>query len=228
MQMQMTQRDKKLLSALASVLIIVGFVWYLIMPMLDQRTQLEDEILVAEMDRDEMEMKIARFPSTQKTNEELISTVAEVAADYYDLMTSQEVDRELTNIVLNMGLESVNLNISSMTLATTEAYVRSELARNGELSDSLASLDDSDGTSASSDVQDQIYSYQVTMTVEGTETEYQNLIDLLTNSYPAIHVSSVSFQQGAVKLVLQEDGTTVRDTSSKQLSLGLELYMCDK
>jgi hypothetical protein len=77
-------------------------------------------------------------------------------------------------------------------------------------------------------VQDQIYSYQVTMTVEGTETQYQSLIDLLTNSYPAIHVKSVSFQQGAVKLLLQEDGSTVRDTSAKQLVLGLELYMCDK
>jgi hypothetical protein len=175
-----------------------------------------------------MAMKIAQYPATLKTNEELKNTVAEVAADYYDLMTSQEVDREMTNIVLNMGLESVNLDIRPMTLATTSAYVRSELARNAELESSLEALNDSDGTEDTSSVQDQIYSYQVTMTVEGTDAQYQNLIDLLTNSYPAIHVRSVSFQQGTVKLLLQEDGSTVRDTSARRLVLGLELYMCDK
>jgi hypothetical protein len=207
----MTDHDKKLISWLISALIVIGFVYYLIMPLYERIEELDDELLVAEMDRDEMELTIALYPATLSTNEELKSQAAEVSADYYDLMSSQEVDRELTNIVLDNGLESVNLQIQPMALAQTTAYIRSELAKEEEV-----------------EAQEQIYSYQVQMTMQGSETDYQKMVDLFTNSYPAIRVQAISYQLGAPVMELQEDGTMSQQEAVRQLVLNLELYMCDK
>ena len=129
MQMKLTSKDKFLLSVMAFVLIAVVFIYYLIMPTMTRMDDLDLEIADAQMEEQEMKMKIAMIPDYQKSFQELQQAAADETADYYDLMTSQEVDREITGIVLAHGLESVGLNIQPATYTVANPYSRSELAR---------------------------------------------------------------------------------------------------
>ena len=235
MQITMTERDKKLLAMLACVLILVGFVWYLIIPMSDQIEKLDEEIAIAEMDKMNMEIKISQFPITEKQNEELKVQVVEAATEYYDLMTSQDVDKELTNVVLKENLECVNLEIRPIALTEIKGYVRSSLVRQSEAEALLNSLaaaaaegEETAPAPVEELVQDQIYSYEVKLTAEGEEEDYQNLIDLLTDGYPAILVREINYKESTPKMILLEDGTLVEEEPVRQLILGLELYMTDK
>lgn len=127
--MKLTSKDKFLLSMLAFVLIAVVFIYYIIMPTMTRLDDLDLEISDAQMEQQEMKMKIMMLPNYQQSFKDLQQAAADETAQYYDLMTSQEVDREITNIVLSHGLESVGLNINPPSFTVAEPYVRSELAR---------------------------------------------------------------------------------------------------
>ena len=106
MQMKVTSRDKLLLSILALVLIGVIFINYVMIPTTARLDDLDVEISDAQMEQQEMQLKIAMYPSYQQDFTTLQQAAADATEQYYDLMTSQEVDREITSIVLAHGLES--------------------------------------------------------------------------------------------------------------------------
>lgn len=272
MEMKITQHDKFLLSALACVLILVGFVWYLILPATEKADELNTQVETASQEKEEMQMRLTSYLETMSNYEEKSAQAKAAAADYYDLMTSQEVDRELTNIAVSNGLEVTDLNIQPLALAEVEPYVRSALARGEVLDQAVDSADAaaSDGSSANTDTaasdssssttgttssqseaiaaveaagssdssaeetgtaaQDEIYVYQVAMTLDGTEEEYQKIIDLFNNkeSYPAIRVTGLAYKDAEMTTVVNEDGSLEEVEGNRTLVLNLEMYMCDK
>ncbi len=133
MQMKVTSRDKLLLSILDLVLIGVIFINYVMIPTTARLDDLDVEISDAQMEQQEMQLKIAMYPSYQQDFTTLQQAAADATEQYYDLMTSQEVDREITSIVLAHGLESVGLSIQPISFTVAEPYSRSELARAEEL-----------------------------------------------------------------------------------------------
>ena len=259
--MKLTSKDKLLLSFMAFLLIAVGFIYYLIMPTMTRLDDLDLGIADAEMEQQEMKLKIAMYPDYEQNYADLQQAAADETAQYYDLMTSQEVDREITNIVLAHGLESVTLNIQPASFTQAEPYPRSELARAEELAAAAAvaaqaETEEDKGTvtdaidegmqnqkqayedaasayenkelPARVDVQDQVYTCTVQLTVEGAEENYQSLVDTLVNGYPAIRVTGISYQKGQSRMRVQEDGSTQLEEGSRQLTLSLNMYMCDK
>ncbi len=263
MQMKLTSKDKLLLSILAIVLILVVFVNYLIMPTMRRMDDLDLEISDAELEQQEMQMKISMLPGYQKNYADLQQAAADETAQYYDRMTSQEVDRELTNIVLAHGLESVGLSIQPLAFTVAEPYGRSELARAEELRaaaeaaaaaaaeeetekapvtdaieegmqnqrdayEAAAAAYEDDEHPVRVDVQDQIYTCVVQLSVEGEEANYQSLIDTLVNSYPSIRVTGISYQETQSRMRVLPDGSTELEEGHRQLILDLEIYMCDK
>lgn len=250
MQTKLTNRDKFLLSLLAFVLIGVGFIYYLIMPALQRIDDLDLEIADAQIAQQEMKLKIASYPDYQKQMTDLAQTAYDETIDYYDLMSSQEVDREITSIVLANGLESVGLNIQPAVYTSAEPYGRSRLARADEQQEQLEAAAQALGLDADAldsqasgetdgsqeeplpqrieGTQNQIYTCSIRLTVEGSEDNYTRLIDSLVNTYPAIRVTSISYQQERTRRRVLSDGTTVMEEGVRQLVLGLDMYMCDK
>ncbi len=260
MQMKLTSKDKFLLSLMAFVLIAVGFIYYLILPTMNRMDDLDLEIADAEMKQQEMKLKISMYPDYQQNYADLQQAAADETAQYYDLMTSQEVDREITSIVLAHGLESVGLNIQPVRFTTLEPYTRSSLARADELADALEAAAQEPETEKGTvtdaidegmqnqrqayeeaaaayqtpelptrvDVQDQVYTCVIQLAVEGTEENYQSLIDTFVNSYPAIRVTGISYQKGQSRMRVLEDGSTQLEDGFRQLVLNMEMYMCDK
>ncbi len=225
MQMKITEKDKKLLSILASVLILVMLGWYVVMPAYERTKQKKQEIEMAEMEVQEMDMKIAMYPGYSAEIDGLKQRTAEATSRYYDRMSSQEVDRELTGIVLANDLECVNLNIQPLVFAEESPYVRSDMA-------AAEAQEQAEGGSASSgegeEVQDQVYTCKVSMTVAGGDEALQRLVDLFVNDSPSIRVTSLSYQEGNTRMRVQEDGSMVEEEPKRQLVLNLNIYMCDK
>lgn len=262
MQMKLTSKDKMLLSLMAFVLIAVVFIYYLIMPAMTRMDDLDLEIEDAQMQQQEMQMKISMRAGYEQSFKELQQAAADETAQYYDLMTSQEVDREITGIVLAHGLESVGLNIQPAAYTIADPYSRSELARAEELEEAAAAAaaaaasEENDGTVTDAinegmqnqrdayqaaaaayegdshpvrvDVQDQIYTCKVSLSVEGEEENYQQLIDTLVNGYPAIRVTGISYQDGLSRMMVLPDGSTELQEGRRQLVLNMDMYMCDK
>lgn len=248
MQIKLTSRDKLLLTLLAFLVIGVVFIYYLIMPTLTRMDDLDLEIADAQVKQQEMKLKLIRYPEYQQSFLDMQQTAADETAQYYDMMTSQEVDREITNIVLSCGLESVGLNISPAVYTEAEPYVYSMLALQDSMESAAQAVPESTGEQSAQDimkngvnleetppaptrvddVQEQIYTCAIRLVVEGTEENYQYLIDTLVNGYPAIRVTSISYQRGQTRTRLLNDGTTVQEDGIRQLTLGLDMYMCDK
>lgn len=216
--MKITNKDKKLLSTLACVLILVVFVWYLILPANERIQEKKNEIEMAEIEKQEMDMKISMFPEYDAQIEQLRQRTADATRNYYDRMSSQEVDRELTGIVLEHSLECVSLSIQPLIYADESPYTRSAMAR----------LEAEQESGQSDEVQDQVFACKVSMTVEGGTEDCQRLVDLFVNDSPSIRVTAMSYQDGQARTTVQQDGSMVREAGSRQLVLNLNIYMCDK
>ncbi|MDD3796683.1 MAG: type II secretion system protein GspM, partial [Lachnospiraceae bacterium] len=97
----MTERDKKLITLLAVVVILVVFFNYFFIPLKKESDELDASIETAQLQKSEMEVKIASLPILEGNFEDLKQKYPVSAQDYYPVMTSQEIDREITGMVLN-------------------------------------------------------------------------------------------------------------------------------
>ncbi|MDO5136786.1 MAG: hypothetical protein Q4D55_12085, partial [Eubacteriales bacterium] len=111
MEIKLSDRDKKLLLFLAIFLMAVGFGKLVILPGIKNYQKLDMEITDRQLEKDEMEMTIIGYPMLEGEYEELKAQADEVYEDYYPVMNSQEIDRRITGIVLEAGVEAVSLQI---------------------------------------------------------------------------------------------------------------------
>ena len=246
MEMKFTKKDKRLLMILACVVILVFIGWYAIVPAMERADKLENDIEQAQPAQKEMEVQIAMYPSYLESLGQARQEAANATAEYYDLITAQEVDRELTNIVIGQGLECVDLYIEPLEYTQAEPYVRSQLARQEAqetvLQTEMTAQERQDAeltaaqnlenapadTQTEAQVQEQIYTCRIRLTVEGRDNAYRNLIDLFVNTYPSIRVTGIRYQTGQARMVVLEDGSTEYQDGQEQLVLNMEMYMCDK
>lgn len=249
----MTERDKVLVSVLSVIVIIVVFLNYLVLPMYRKSEELKASIEMAVQQKEEMEEKIRSLPANQQTFDALRENFLSAAETYYPIMSTQEIDKEITNMVLDCGLESVGLRISvDKEPSPRTAFYASELAILGTTGQEEVQPETGTATEravagaekaaeerafgessqeeapAAMTENTEIYAAHVVLTVEGTEEDYQRIIDHVTNGFPALQVTGYSYQirQGAV--TYDEEGNLVSTGTVRTLNLNLDLYMCDK
>lgn len=199
MNMTMTERDKKLLVLLAVVVIVYVFTQVLIFPELGRSEELDEQIMSGEDQRFAMEMKKVELPGMEKQNEELREEYEARRADYYPMLTSQSVDREITGILLDHGMEIDNMEIRMADAPSALApYAASELAEETQ----------EDGAPVQ---QTQVYAAEIAVTCSGSERQMQELLDFLTDEKQAIAVRQYEYVGG------QEE---------PRLKITLQLYMC--
>lgn len=229
MTFTMTERDKKLLSMLAVVLIAALFIKFLIIPQLEVKSDLAAESI--EMDTQAMEMKLAidskgsLEENLKKANEEF----TQAAEEYYPMMQSYEIEAFITKMILNSGMESRDLEVSSKPyVAEVIPYFASELglemALTGdgkESADGSDSGSESDGTQTGQ-TQSTVYGSLVNVTVMGTLEQAKSLIDVVNEDYPSVRIQTFTIDSEAAETT---EGASVDMTT---LNLGLEVYMCEK
>lgn len=214
--MKLTERDKKLLLMMAYLVVIIGFGAFVFKPLINYYMDMGDEIVLLEAQKEEMDARIAEEPGLERRRNELADLYRISTQDYYPMLESEEVDKEVTGIVLSCGMQALNLNIvmpQQGVAVTMYPYAETEAVT---FSPDTADTEEAAGT------QSFVYAPLVTLTASGSKAQVDNLIDTMTRDYPAIRLRNYSRQR-------QTSGWEEESfTGMESVSLELELYMCDR
>jgi cell division protein FtsB len=236
----LSEKDKKLLVFLAIFVIVVCFVYWGVRPIVKRIIQINEEIADAEDIQTANNRKIAELPLLQTDNEKLEQQIKEARTDYFPMMSSDEVDRYFTDMVLSYQLDSYDLDIQMPeTLAELEPYQYSakylhledeededddELSEeellDGVTDDESELLWDDEG-----EIDHGIYAATVTMRLGGAEEDLNRLIDDLSDSTQKLRVVNYSY---TVRQSVQSGADSEYEVlSSKVLNVTIEIYMCE-
>lgn len=239
--MKLTERDKNLLLILAYFVIIVGFGAFAFRPLINYYMDIGDRLVLLESQKQEMDARIAEANGLNQRRNELADLFRVSTQDFYPMLGSEEVDKEITGIVLSCGMQAVSLNIAMPEAGMEfQMYPYAEKAGKVELPGDMAGEADimtditedigpggegmadqaGDGEEEES-AQSYVYAPVVTLTASGSRTQAEELIDRLMRDYPAIRLRSYSRR-------VQNEGIQEAGTETEFLALELELYMCDK
>ena len=112
MQTTLTERDKKLLIFLSLFVIVVGIGYWGLRPIYKAIKQTNEDIVDAEELKAENEMKVTQLPIYERDNAELEESIVTARQSFYPIMTSDELDKMFTTMVLDYNLYSYFLRIS--------------------------------------------------------------------------------------------------------------------
>ncbi|MGX8266473.1 type II secretion system protein GspM [Anaerostipes caccae] len=219
--MEITSRDKKILSVLSVVLILVVFGNFVIRPLLAQRSELAEEFKEKQQTKETMEMAIASIPQKEARLKASRADFEKETKDIYPMMESHKVERMITKLILNCGLSPRDFEISARpSVSVLTPYIESSLAKSlGVKSSGDSTAEDSSKTAISQNV---LYSYPVSVNILGTKANAKKLIDKIYADYPSIRIVSYGMSSETALT------TSNKVIDASTLSLVLEVYMCRK
>ena len=219
--MEITSRDKKILSVLSVVLILVVFGNFVIRPLLAQRSELAEEFKEQQQTKETMEMAIASIPQKEARLKASRADFEKETKDIYPMMESHKVERMITKLILNCGLSSRDFEISARpSVSVLTPYIESSLAKSlGVKSSGDSTAEDSSKTAISQNV---LYSYPVSVNILDTKANAKKLIDKIYADYPSIRIVSYGMSSETALT------TSNKVIDASTLSLVLDVYMCRK
>lgn len=233
MDLTLTKRDKTLLEILSVVLSVVLFMSLLILPQWNKYTDGKVKLEEVQQKQQDMTTVIASESAAQERIKKGQEEFNVVTADFYPMMESHAIERMITRLALDNGLEARDFDISSKPSASTlEPYFASmlavEMGLGTEDAEGSAQAEPSDAESSGNgdtDAGEQkvIYSSMVKATVLGQRDNIKAMIDSLYNNFPAIRITSYSISSESAM-----NAVTGTQTDLSTLSLELEVYMCQK
>ena len=128
MKTNMTERDKRLLVGMLLFVIIVAVGYWGILPQYKRYKKLETKIEQEEEEQKLNKMKIANLAMIEMQAEEYEQKIAEKKDEFYQVMKSSEVDKMMTELASNRGLDIYELSFSMPGSPTARmAYQYSDL-----------------------------------------------------------------------------------------------------
>lgn len=224
MQTQMTERDKKLIVFLAIFVLVVAGGYWGVYPAVSKIISINMEIQDAEAERDENEMKLAQLLLVETENQNIESEIATARADFFPVMTSDQVDKYVTELILDYNLYAYDLNI---IMPTEEAEVNPyQYSAKAALQETTEAQIADSGIENAEEIQTGIYEVSVTVRVGGEREHIQQLIDDLSATEQKLHLNSYSW--GSERSIsYNEDGTYEVDTN-QTMTMTIHLYMCEE
>lgn len=239
MKIELTQRDKKLLTFLAVFVIVVLVGYYGILPQIKAAAEYKDDIEEQELIRDVNDQKIMQLVFVEDNNNELEKLITGAKENYYPMMDSDAIDHLITNKVIDeYGLMSYDLTISERELASLGPYMYSNKAITGESKarqkalSTAASTISEDGTTLFAEIAEAdsqttgIYSVTVSMKLGGKMRNIERLLDDLAYSDKKLRL--VDYSVSTEETVIPHDDGKEEVLTSDILNLTVELYMCQE
>lgn len=237
LEMQMTERDKKLLIFLAVFCIVVGIGYWGIYPQIKAIGEINDEMIKAEDKMFVDDMKISELMFLMDENEELEEKIVEAREHFYPAMTSDQIDKMLTGMALSYNLQAYDLDIVMPSSETSlEAYQYSQKYLDDQYVEvEEVSMTDSDEEDSDEDDFDDfddydqeastgIYTVQTSMRLGGNEVDLQRFINDLSVTDDTIHL--VSYDWTRENILNYDDETGEFSTeSSLGLNISFNIYM---
>jgi hypothetical protein len=171
-------------------------------------------------------MKLSELPFIQADNETLEENIVEARADYFAMMTSDEIDKYFTDLALSYNLYSYDLNISMPSdTCDLEPYQYSDKALMPEDDEEEDTDDSSDDLLDEEEAPDTgIYAATVTLRLGGEQKNLTTFVDDLSNTNQKIRICKYSYSTNQ-NVISGTDGT-YDVVESTVLNITVEIYMC--
>lgn len=198
MNMTITESDKRLLSFLAAVLLLLMLAFLVLRPLADKNSDLKRQITAAKDQEVVMDLGAALAEDAGTVEEETGEQLEETLKRYYQNLQSQDAEKMVTTLLLNHRMQIKNLTVT-MPDAKSDLkwYQYSEKAATEIAGEEK--IEDQTG----------IYAVRVLGGAEGSRADMLALLTDISENYPAISIAAVEW---------------VENTGS--LTLTLEIYMC--
>ncbi len=198
MNMTITESDKRLLSFLTAVLLLLLLVFLVLRPLADKNSDLKRQITAAKDQEVVMDLGAALAGDAEKVEEETGEQLEETLKRYYQNLQSQDAEKMVTTLLLNHRMQIKNLTVTMPdTKSDLKWYQYSEKAAT-----EIAGEEKIEGQTG-------IYAVRVLGGAEGSRADMLALLTDISENYPAISIAAVEW---------------VENTGS--LTLTLEIYMC--
>lgn len=229
LEISMTDRDKKLLIFLGIFVIVVCFAYWGIRPSIKSVMSINEDIQDDEDIKSVNEMKLSELPFIQDDNKTLEENIVEARANYFAMMTSDEIDKYFTGLALSYNLYSYDLNISMPSdTCDLEPYQYSAKAL---MPDTDEEDEEEDTDDSSDDLLDEeedpdtgIYAATVTLRLGGEQENLTTFVDDLSNTDQKIRICKYSYSTNQ-NVISGTDGT-YDVVESTVLNITVEIYMC--
>ncbi len=198
MNMTITESDKRLLSFLTAVLLLLLLAFLVLRPLADKNSDLKRQITAAKDQEVVMDLGAALAGDAEKVEEETGEQLEETLKRYYQNLQSQDAEKMVTTLLLNHRMQIKNLTVTMPdTKSDLKWYQYSEKAAT-----EIAGEEKIEGQTG-------IYAVRVLGGAEGSKADMLALLTDISENYPAISIAAVEW---------------VENTGS--LTLTLEIYMC--
>lgn len=198
MNMTITESDKRLLSFLTAVLLLLLLVFLVLRPLADKNSDLKRQITAAKDQEVVMDLGAALAEDAEKVEEETGEQLEETLKRYYQNLQSQDAEKMVTTLLFNHRMQIKNLTVTMPdTKSDLKWYQYSEKAAT-----EIAGEEKIEGQTG-------IYAVRVLGGAEGSRADMLALLTDISENYPAISIAAVEW---------------VENTGS--LTLTLEIYMC--
>lgn len=198
MNMTITESDKRLLSFLVAVLLLLLLAFLVLRPLADKNSDLKRQITAAKDQEVVMDLGAALAEDAGKAEEETGEQLEETLKRYYQNLQSQDAEKMVTTLLLNHRMQIKNLTVTMPdTKSDLKWYQYSEKAATEIAGEEK--IEDQTG----------IYAVRVLGGAEGSRADMLALLTDISENYPAISIAAVEW---------------VENTGS--LTLTLEIYMC--
>lgn len=243
MQLQMTESDKKLITFLAVFVIIVAGGYWGVYPVVKNIMAYDEQILDEQATMEMNEIKLVQVSMLEIEQEEIAAEMADLKNSFYPMMTSDQIDKYMTGLILDYNLYSYELSIQMpQEEAKTEAYQYSVKAAEDALAaeeeeassmEDLLSLEDEETENPEEmslaaidyEVSSGVYEVNIRMRVGGEKEQLEQLIDDLSASDQKLHLTGYSWDEQR-SVSYQEDGDIALEVE-KILTISVSLYMCE-
>lgn len=246
----MTKRDKILLYAVSMLAFIVLFVRFLLIPGIESHQQADADLTEAKDAQTAMQdtIMLSALNAANKNNN--WGQLQTANADYYALLSSDELDTLVTSLELNHNLQPDSLTIGQPVTQSLTYYIASERAgQNAAPSSSTPaalpvdsgedgiSADSVDTTAQGNAILQQILAadlipdydepgYYRTVAVSfrctGESSDFLSMLDDMAANYPSVQLVSFSID---TRSYADTDGSAVTATA---FNVSLNVILCDK
>lgn len=242
MQTTLTERDKKLLIFLSLFVIVVGIGYWGLRPIYKNIKETDEAIVDAQELKDSNELKIQQLPIYERDSAELEKSIVTARQSFYPIMTSDELDKMFTGMVLDYNLYSyfLRINIDEEELQS-EPYQYSKKALGMEEEEEEGppeDLDTYDAQSVDDYAEDQyaipefedekpqtgIYEAQVNMQVGGRAEDLQRLIDDLSVQKDKMLLNSYAWSRNRDDLQIISDENPIKNQDRVEFTVSLFMY----
>lgn len=186
MNMIITERDKKLLGFLAAFLIALMFFLLVFKPLADKNRQIKSELRVTAEQEVDFDNKASGAQDMAAQEEQTKEQLGNVLARFYPMQSSQGAEKMITTLMLNhnMSIQSLTVTMPE-TASVVKWYQYTEAGREAEITPPK-SADETDNVLS-------LYTARVTCVIEGSDQDLWDLVDDISDHYPAISISSAEW-----------------------------------